>query len=60
MEKSFSIISTRTEHGRRIVDFLRAELHLPDYTTAFTVEFLQSGEIRVKCEYMPTVKGLER
>ncbi len=60
MEKSFSIISSRTEHGRRIVDFLRAELHLPDYTTEFTVEFHQSGEIRVKCEYMPTVRESER
>lgn len=57
--KKTTVISSRTEHGQRVLDFLRAELHLPDYTTEFTVEFRQSGEIRVKCEYMPTVKEPE-
>lgn len=56
-EMSWLPITVSSDHGKRIIEFMRAELGLPRQTRRFVLTVEMNGLIVVDCEYLPERKA---
>jgi len=49
-------ISNNSEKGKRIIEFLKKELQIPEDVSSFSVNFSLDSFITVDCSYFPREK----